>query len=136
MFWQKKTILAGGPLTLLLLLAFGRYHDLFHTTDWYDIFMHFLGGGLFIITLCGFIWHLRLKKNPGRMPGSALFKAGLITALLLTAVLWECFEVLFNLSPNWTHSVKDTVLDMVCGLAGAAVALLVVFPKERCRNRR
>jgi len=108
---------------ILLLFVFGWHHDLFHTTAYYDVFMHGLGGGLFIVMLAGIVWHLRLKRRVGGFPRPAVIKAGLVAGLLLVSITWEIFEVVFNLTPNWTQSVDDTVFDMVCALTGAAIAL-------------
>lgn len=126
MFWQKKTVIAGCPVMVLLLFVFGWYHDLFHTTAYYDIFMHGLGGGLFITTLAGLGWHLWWKQKSGRLPGAVAFKSGLIAGLLLTSISWEIFEVAFNLTPNWTLSVADTLSDMLYALIGAAIMLCFI----------
>jgi hypothetical protein len=126
MFWQKTTVIAGGPALIFLLLIFGHQHDFFQTTAWYDVFMHTLGGGLFVITLAGALWHLKLKKNPGRVSRPALFKGSLIVGLILTCIAWEIIEVIFNMTPNWTQSVADTLSDMACALAGAAITLCFI----------
>ncbi len=130
MFWQKKSVIAGCPLIILSLFSFGWYHDLFHTTAYYDVFMHGLGGGLFVITLAGLVWHVWLKKRKGIPPRPMGIKAGLVAGLLLASVFWEIFEVAFNLTPNWTQSVADTALDMVCAVVGGAIALCFIRMKN------
>ncbi|GEM_PF-3247761 len=126
MFWQKKLVIAGCPLTILVLFAFGRYHTLFHTTADYDVFMHFLGGGLFVITLAGILWHLPWTNRLIRRIRPAVFKAGLLAGLLLTSIAWEILEVVLNMTPNITQSVADTVFDIICALGGAALALCFI----------
>ena len=126
MFWQKTTLIVGGPVAILLLLVLGWQHDLFHTTAWHDVLMHFLGGGLLILTLAGTTWHLWLKKRPDRLPRLAVFKAGLVAGLLLTLISWEIIEVISDMTPNWTQSVGDTISDMLCALASAAIILHLI----------
>jgi uncharacterized membrane-anchored protein len=129
MFWQKKTVIVGGPFAMLILLLIGTHYDLFHTTSWYDIFMHFLGGALLIFTLAGTARRWQLKRRADRKLRPAVFKAGLIAALVITAIVWEIIEVIFNLTPNWTHSAADTLADIASALAGAIIALHCIFKR-------
>ena len=130
MFWQKKTVVAGCPLVILLLFVFGWHHDLFHTTAYYDVFMHVLGGGFLVITLAGIGWHGGLKYRTARRIHPARIKATLAAGLVLSSIAWEIFEVIFNLTPNWTQSVGDTVSDMICAWVGGAVALHYIRPEN------
>ena len=130
MFWKEKSVIVGCPIVILLLLILGMHRDLFHTTAYYDVFMHCLGGGLFVISLAGSIWHVWLKKRGDRMLRPVAIKAGLIAGLLLASIIWEIAEVMFNMTPNWTQSVVDTVFDMVCALVGAAIALCFIRMKN------
>ncbi|MBI9020971.1 MAG: hypothetical protein JEZ10_06935 [Verrucomicrobia bacterium] len=124
MFWRKITLIAGGPVLIGLLLILGHRHDLFYTTAWFDLFMHYLGGMLLIFTLAGTLWHLELM--PPEHP--ALFKTGLIAALILTSVCWEVLEVYAGMVPNWSQSIYDTITDMASALAGGLTALLFIRP--------
>ena len=108
-------------MLVLLLLAFGWQHDLFHTTRWYDIFMHLTGGGFLTVTFAGTAWHAGLKNLPPR-----LFKPLLFAGVLLTAVAWEVFEVPAGLHPNWTTSVWDTATDLIYSLTGCLAALRLI----------
>lgn len=126
MFWQKMYVIIGAPVVVLVLFVFGMHFDLFHTTAYYDMFMHFVGGGLFVSALAGAAWHLWLKRRAGRIPAAAASKAALVAALVLTSIVWEVFEVYAGMTPNWTLSVADTVSDMACALAGAFVALCLM----------
>jgi hypothetical protein len=128
MFWQKKTVIAAGPLAIALLLPAGWRYDLFHTTAWYDVMMHFLGGGFFVISLTGAIWHLRRKKSGG--PAPAQMKPVLLLLLLLLSIAWEILEVFLDMTPNWTQSKSDTFSDIIWAQIGAVIALRFVFPKN------
>jgi len=129
MFWQKKTVIAAGPLILAILLLTGWRYDLFQTTVWYDVMMHFLGGGFFIISLTGTLWHLWRKKS-GRQP-PVWIKAVLLLLLLLTSIAWEVLEVYLNMTPNWTQSASDTFSDIFWAQAGATVAVRCIFPRSK-----
>jgi hypothetical protein len=121
MFWHKKSVIAGGPLLVGLLLFLGLRYDLFESTFWYDLFMHTLSGGVLAVSFSGVIWHLRMKHS------GADFSIGLrfavIAFVLLASVVWEWGEVLLGMTPNWTLSVSDTVSDVLCGLVGAVAVL-------------
>jgi len=130
MFWQKKPVIAACPLTILVLFVFGRYHDLFHTASDYDVLMHFLGGGFFVITFAGILWHLPWGRRLLRRASPAGFRVGLVAGLVLTSITWEILEVVLNMTPNITQSVPDTVFDMVCALGGAALALCFIRPDD------
>lgn len=125
MFWEKKSVIIGGPLVVLFLLTLGLYDNLFHTTAYYDVFMHSLTGGLFVITFAGIVWHLRLKKRPDRQVGIVV-KLGLIAGLFLAAIIWEIAEVVFNMTPNWTTSIPDTISDVVYALMGGTISLFLI----------
>lgn len=125
MFWQKKAMIIGGPLVVAVLLAAGLYNGLFHSTEWYDVFMHSLTGGLFIITAAGSSWYLWLKKRPDVRMGYGL-RLGLLAGLFIISVIWEVAEVLFNMTPNWTTSVSDTVADVLWAQVGGIVALCLI----------
>lgn len=127
MFWRKFTIIIGGPVLIGLLFVLGHQHDLFYHTVWYDLFLHYLGGLLLIFTLAGTAWHLELMP-PARL---ALFKAGLIAALALTAIGWEILEVYLGMVPNWTQSIYDTATDMGIALAGGLTAVLFLRPEKQ-----
>lgn len=122
MFWQKKTIIIGGPVLVALLLALGLYDRLFHTTEWYDIFMHSLTGGLFTITVAGTGWHVWLKRRRRGRIGLGI-RIGLLAGLFLASIFWETLEVMFNMTPNWTTSVSDTVSDVIWAQLGGIIAL-------------
>ncbi len=124
MFWTKKTLIAAGPLLVVGLLALGLWHDLFHSTVWYDLFMHVLGGGVVALSGVGLAWHVWLKRR-GAAPG-LLLKAAMVGLVLLVAVLWEVWEVLYEMTPNWTLSVSDTISDVLSGVAGAILVLRLV----------
>ncbi len=120
MFWRKPAIIAGFPIGVMLLFAFGAHLDLFHTTWYFDIIMHFLGGATVVITLGGVLWHLFFRH---RMVSSLAMRGGLFAALVISSVLWECGEVVLGLTPNWTLSVGDTLSDMLYALSGGALTL-------------
>lgn len=125
MFWQKKSIMIGGPVAVSLLLALGLVEGLFHTTEWYDIFMHSLTGGLFIITLSGTVWHLSLQKNSDCSFG-LLARCGMLAGLLIASVIWEIAEVILNMTPNWTTSLSDTASDVIWAQVGGIIALYFI----------
>ncbi len=125
MFWQKTIVIMGGPLLVSVLLVLGLYDGLFHTTMWYDILMHSLTGGLFVISSAGMGWHLWLKHRSNSRIGLGL-RVGMIAWLLFVSILWEILEVLLGMTPNWTTSVPDTVSDVIYALIGGVVTLCLI----------
>ena len=114
---------AACPLVVLLFFIPGWSQDLFHTTAYYDVFMHSLGGAMLTITFAGILWHVWLKKRSMSLLRS---RAVLIGCLVVASIAWEIFEVMFNLTPNWTISIADTISDMLYALAGAVIALCFI----------
>lgn len=127
MFWRRYSVIAGGPVFVVLLLSLGLHYNLFHTTSWYDLFMHVLGGGAAATSLAGLAWHLKRfsdRKLVARMSGRGV----LVAAVLGISILWEIAEVIFGMTPNMTQSVGDTVLDVCCALLGAGSILFFIRP--------
>jgi hypothetical protein len=127
-FWQKKAIIAGGPVLILLLLVLGLRYDLFHSTACYDLFMHVLGGGVSVVSFAGVVWHAWLKKRNPVVSLTMKMKTALVAAVFLVSILWEMGEVILGMTPNWTQSVGDTLSDVFYGVAGATIALCFVRP--------
>ena len=131
MFWRKITVIVGGPVLVLLLLALGHQHDLFLTTLWFDMFLHGLGGMTVVFSLAGVLWHLELTGWFD--PANQLFRSqiSLLGGLLLLSIGWEFLEVWLNMTPNWIQSRQDTVTDMLCALIGGLIALLFIQPARQ-----
>lgn len=121
MFWTKYTVIAGGPVLVVLLLGLGLRYDLFHATSWYDLFMHVLGGSVVAVSFAGAAWRLRANAAPW-----LITRAVPIAAVLAISILWETAEVILGMTPNWTLSVADTLSDLFFALGGAVVALCFI----------
>jgi len=115
---------------ILLLLLFGWQRDLFQTTADYDVLMHFLGGGFFVITFAGLLWCFPWGRKLIRRTHPVFFRTLLFSGLFCVSIAWEFLEVGLNMTPNWTQSPGDTVFDMVCAMAGAAIALCFIHPAD------
>ena len=90
------------------------------------VMMHLVGGSLFVIMLGGGLWHLKIKQVGGSIRRPLFFKAGILGALFVVTIAWEVFEVMLPLVPNWTHSVSDTLFDILFALIGAIFTLIFI----------
>lgn len=127
MFWRSYTMIAGGPVFVILLLGLGLHYNLFHSTSWYDLFMHVLGGGAAATSLAGMAWHMK-RFSDRHLIALMSLRGVLIAAVLGISILWEIAEVIFGMTPNMTQSVGDTVLDVCCALVGAVSVLFFIQP--------
>lgn len=103
--WLLSALLLSAALAALNLFAFEYY--LYWRFEWYDIFMHTLGGVALGAFLVGFLARFR--------PVSYLV---LFYGLVIS---WELFEYYFGI-PREANYVFDTALDLLMGSIGAGIA--------------
>lgn len=103
--WLLAALLLSAALAALNL--YGLHHYLYWRYEWFDVFMHFLGGLAIGAFLVGFLVRCR-----------PLLYLVLFYALV---VGWEVFEYLFGI-PRASNYAFDTALDLLMDTFGAAVA--------------
>jgi hypothetical protein len=79
---------------------------------WFDILMHFWGG-----TLVTLVWYVFALSRHGTVACNA---KKLILLLLATTILWEGFELLFELHTTSVY-LFDTIKDICVGALGGLV---------------
>jgi glycopeptide antibiotics resistance protein len=103
--WLVSALILCAALAALNLFAFEHY--LYWKLEWYDVFMHLLGGVALGAFLAGFL---------------ARFRPLLYLVLFYGLVIaWELFEYYFGI-PRESNYVFDTALDLLMGTLGALAA--------------
>lgn len=99
---------------------------------WYDLFVHALSGGVFVLVgLCAFYWLLDDVGGSPSYNGKAAVGFGFCFSMMCAA-MWEIFEysgfLLFHYdSQNVAATgVGDTMEDMMICLAGAVITCLLL----------
>lgn len=114
------SIFVVGLLVVVLHLL-ALEHDYYFHFFWFDIMMHTLGG--FLAGLAGY--YGLTKLSGGRLPreNRYLLLIDVILFVLIVGLLWETFELLFELTlDDRMLYIKDTALDFVMNTVGAVVA--------------
>lgn len=110
---------------VMALFSFAALHVILLRTylywrhEWLDIPMHLFGGALIVFSV--------FVLRDLRVPFAAAFTrpAALLGIVLLIALSWEVFEYAAGVSLMRENFWSDTSLDLVLGLAGGMVGILV-----------
>lgn len=114
-----------GP-AIVLVMNFVLY-DLYFVWDWFDVFMHFLGG-----LSIGIGW-LVIQRRFGQGISRWYQFVTLLGIVALMGVLWECMEFamdyyhVYGSIPNQSSladTMQDLVMDLLGGLVVAVYAVL------------
>lgn len=103
--WLLSALFLSLLLTILHLFALYEY--LYWRLEWFDVFMHYLGGLAIGVFLIGFFEKFR-----------PLFFLGLFSLLMVS---WEVFEYIFGI-PREANYFFDTALDFLMDALGALTA--------------
>ena len=112
---------------LAVLDYIGQTFHLFVVAPLFDVPMHFLGG--FFVALVALLLDLWRQKISFLRSLSPVFSA--IILVLIVGILWECYELLFNItffSDGIVYvfdTTKDLLMDIIGGLFGAWYALRI-----------
>lgn len=126
LFIEQFVLIAIIAILHYLALKFYFYW----TLEWFDIFMHFLGG-LWVVLF--FVWFLffskfikiDIKKHQNRK----IFFVSIL-AVLVVGLLWEVFEVFASfVSVQERGYALDTSLDLMMDLIGGVLAFLYIKRK-------
>ena len=116
----------------------GCVANLYNTTEWYDVFVHFCSGiftfgvGLFILD--------KINIGKDNFGFKMFFSIGVVA---LVAVVWELFEygadVLLRLDfqHNVDTGVDDTMVDMLAAIVGGLLSIVgcyVINKRNRAKN--
>ena len=127
-FYSKiATIIFLLPLIFSLNIALAIVYGV-ETLDEYriDKVFHILGGISISLSAAGVLWHL-IHQNKILLQDANVFRALVFGIVCFAVIGWEIFEylALFPLFPN-VISYSDTIIDMICGLAGGLFAMYFV----------
>ena len=91
-----------------------------------DKVFHILGGVSISLSAAGVLWHL-IHQNKIQLQDANVFRALVFGIVCFAVIGWEVFEYFsfFPLFPN-VVSYSDTIIDMICGLAGGLFAMYFV----------
>jgi|SRR3989344_8961212 len=119
---------------ILIVHAVGIISGMYYRLWWLDIPMHLAGGAwvaLLFLYLFTERWNVFSGKEIEHRVRIFLLALGFVA---LAAVLWECYEYLYDVFIAERHGflltqqgVSDTMGDLVNGLIGGAVVALVYF---------
>ena len=108
-------------LSVAVLHAVATHFDLYWTTDYSDILMHFLGGAMVSVAFLWFYFYSGLFSSPNR--NISLYFLIAILGTVLVSVSWEIFELLMDAERVGDIGyASDTTLDFIMDLVGALVA--------------
>lgn len=141
-------------IMLLVTAFFGQYLGLYSSMEWYDTYMHIIGGFVFVFT--GYELAAAMKSE-GTSFDPLLYAIAGFGLSFFFAVGWEIFEFVCDSvfvdsnSQNWSavnsegvlklfsnidprrYALLDTMLDLVAGTLGSlagGVALYIVLKKR------
>ena len=134
----KKICIAFIPPTgLFLIHVFLIYaFDIYQVFPWFDIPMHFFGGGAIGITTIMIYRLLKEKKIISDIPAWLLVFLG-TAVVVFVAVGWEFgeFTADYLFGTMMQPSLPDTMLDLFLGmLGGACILVCSLFFDKRCHN--
>ncbi|MET0954803.1 MAG: hypothetical protein ABWY68_02555 [Cryobacterium sp.] len=110
---------------VLLVAVWSSVLDIYITTMWWDIPVHFLANGLCAAVAYIALLRLRVLADASALPRPRLSAAVVTTALGFTlGVLWEFFEWVGHtfLDPGIFVGYTDSIGDLFWGGAGAVIA--------------
>src|SRR5690606_17541667 len=84
---------------------------------WFDILMHFLGG----LALGWFSAYFLVKCIPQHSKSFTVFFLGILSMVLILALIWEGFEFVQGIAVNGENYLIDTIGDIVMGLLGGTL---------------
>ncbi len=135
-------------IMLLVTAFFGQFKGLYSSSEWYDTYMHVIGGYIFVFT--GYELAEALKRDEGRLDPLVGAIAGFGLSSFF-AVFWEIFEFACDSvfvdsnSQNWSavnsedilslfsnidprrFALLDTMLDLVSGSIGSLFGLVALY---------
>jgi len=117
--------LFGYYLFVFMAYFLGCVVNLYNTTDWYDVFVHFCSG-IFTFFVGLFIFN-RINVCEGNLLFKMFFSFLMVMSI---ASLWELFEfgadnlLGMNLQHNKDTGVMDTMMDMLAAFGGAVVSIV------------
>ena len=137
--YVKKLIIAATIATVAA-HQMGSLLSWYQDFTWYDTFVHTIGGFWVAVTVFGLLpryintvkLHTALREHTVRT---------LLSAVLVVALLWELFEFTvsqyaiyaYNVSLMLQPGLGDTILDIIAGLVGAAIAGMAL-QKQKVRT--
>jgi hypothetical protein len=125
--WVLRTLYQAAWAPLLVFVLFviaSQAFDAYLRFPALDMPTHFAGGAVMAFFM------RRASANAetvlGEIPTS-IHCALALWGTALVAVLWECYEYLSDrlLGTHMVHGIGDTALDLVLGMAGAAIVLML-----------
>lgn len=108
---------------------FALIYDLYWIIDWFDMFVHFIGGaaigflGVFIFFTSGYIQSIANLKGNKIVVFSFIF---MFTAVI--ALVWEIWELFFGISDILIDK-NDTLTDLIMGMLGSTFTFTYVKNK-------
>lgn len=115
-------------IAILHHLAFKFYF--YWTVEWFDTFMHFLGGFWVVLFFIWFVFFSKFIKIDIKQYQNRKIFFMSILVVLVVGLLWEVFEVFASLvSVQERGYAFDTSLDLVMDLIGGAMAFLYIKRK-------
>lgn len=127
---RLRKILIWMLVFIFLLDAAALYFFLFWRINWFDMFLHFLGGAWIGLFTVWFLYFSGGVRNFPKMPCFLIFLSVLSTAAL-AGVLWEFFEFLFDQFVGrgqvdlFQIGVRDTMSDLLFDLIGGVTIFLM-----------
>lgn len=114
-------ILSALSASLVLVLhTIAMERTLYFTYRWFDIPMHFLGG----LALGWFSTYFLARFFPERSRAFSLFLGATLCSVLLLALVWEGFELIYGIAVSAENYLTDTMGDILIGLAGGTLAAI------------
>lgn len=107
--WFMVALVLTGALSILNSIALQEF--LYWKYEWFDVFMHFLGG----MSIAAFVGAILVTKKPSLFFGLSL----------VAFIAWEVFEY-FNGIPREANYVFDTSLDLVMDMLGATFVFILM----------
>lgn len=133
-------MLASFPIILVVfLIAIAVVNGLaganhwYWTHRWFDMPMHFAGGAW----LAGFgIWWQYSRQGVYESRFLKILEVCLIYALSI-GLLWEAYEAVVSfLTVGHMNSMSDTLVDILFDILGGTVVAILVFSKEKLKNKQ
>lgn len=109
LIWFFGALVLTGALAIFNSIALEQY--LYWKFEWFDTFMHFLGG----MSIAAFVGAILLTHRPYAFFGISF----------VAFVAWEVFEYLFGI-PREANYAFDTTIDFIMDILGALVVYVLM----------
>lgn len=131
MLKQKLFIEQFILIAVIAILHYSAFKFYFYwTVEWFDTFMHFLGGFWVVLFFIWFVFFSKFIKIDIKQYQNRKIFFMSILVVLVVGLLWEVFEVFASLvSVQERGYAFDTSLDLVMDLIGGAMAFLYIKRK-------